>query len=437
MAFIRKCFSALFLLIPAFACSAPAVSVSEQNALDYLRLRAFEMTRLNIVSMAPGADAPASISQISSRIMSRHRISPVLHRPVYLYEYYNPDKLGLIDGCVSPEDFYSLLPGPEDEISENGYDWIDYLLLSMSADAKYSDSSQLDINDGSRILEMLENNDGRGIDGLEEAKKTEELPLEFSYSRKDGSLRRFSYDGEQFAVWREGDDTVLVNYYGGKLTRKYFDALYRLSKTEMLKMASTARKMNIEKSIEYSYSGESTLPVSSVEEMISEKKRVENHYDESGRIISQLESHYEEDSAKISKNEKKGKSTENPGKTLLLNDKSTSKRYDAKGRVIEEETSFWTYRLNSFGKRIVENRTVRNEYDYSDVTEENDGKPNQKFYENGELHLERKYTGPDSYSETLYFEGGFSVKLLYEGGSKKTEIIYMNNVEQRRRNFDY
>ena len=41
------------------------------------------------------------------------------------------------------------------------------------------------------------------------------------------------------------------------------------------------------------------------------------------------------------------------------------------------------------------------------------------------------------YSERLYFDGGFSVEVLYEDGLKKTEIIYQNDKEQRRREFEY
>ena len=63
--------------------------------------------------------------------------------------------------------------------------------------------------------------------------------------------------------------------------------------------------------------------------------------------------------------------------------------------------------------------------------------PDLKFYEDGELHLERKYTSSDTYSEKLYFDGGFSVELLYDGGVKKTEIIYLDGSEKRRRDFDY
>ena len=125
---------------------------------------------------------------------------------------------------------------------------------------------------------------------------------------------------------------------------------------------------------------------------------------------------------------------ENASNLQLLNDKMTLKRYDSKGHLTEEESRIWSYKTNSFGRMRVEERFTKNVYEYG---EDERLSPNVFFYENGELHLMRKYLGLDSYSETLYFDGGFSVELIYENGVKKTEIIYLNNVEQRRREFEY
>ena len=122
---------------------------------------------------------------------------------------------------------------------------------------------------------------------------------------------------------------------------------------------------------------------------------------------------------------------------MLVKDRKTNLVYDSQGRTTEEKIITWTYKTNSFGRSTTEEREVKNCYDYSKVPPENSIPPDMKFYENGELHLERKYTDADHYSEKLYFDGGFSIELLYEKGIKKTEIIYLNDVEHRRRDFEY
>ena len=153
-----------------------------------------------------------------------------------------------------------------------------------------------------------------------------------------------------------------------------------------------------------------------------------------------LESHYEEREIK-SKEKSKEQASEKTDKpkteTLLLDDKKTSRVYDEKGRAVQQEIITWTYKKTFSGRFSRNQRSVKTVFDYSSVTDENNFPPDLKFYENGELHLERKYSGPNSYSEKLYFEDGFSVEVLYENSVKTTEIIYINGKEQRRREFDH
>lgn len=437
--FLRKSFffSVIFSLHLAFAFAGD-LSSGEKNALSYIRDVCFEVTRYNITGLSsiPEAAALSEISRGGTNILLRHTIPGPGENPVYLLEYYNPEKVGILESTFCPEDLY-VASSPEFPSENENFvleaDWIDLIIRGLSPSSG-TESEIVDLNDGSKILEMLEGSDDRGIEGLEDSKIEDNLPQEFSYIKNDGSLRRFSYDGEQFSAWNEGENTVLVNFYGSKLIRKHFDSLFRLVKNEVFRTASQARKMTAEKIIDYGYLGDSTVPEKSIEDLISEKKRIENHFDENGRNVLKIEGHYEEKEEKSSKNKK---NSDSPKEMVLLNDKNTSKQYDSEGRLTVEEFTLWSYKKNSFGRRIVEERKMRNEYDYSSVRDGGLMKPDLKYYENGELHLLRKYKSADSYSEKLYFDGGFSVEVIYENGIKKTEIIYMNDVEKRRRNFEY
>jgi len=483
--FCRKVlfFSLIFLLISSFAFSAE-LSSNEKKALSYIRELCFEVTCYNIAGLSsmPESVGLAEISETGSRLLAQRKSFGSPRNSVYFFEYYTPEKIGIIDSTFCPEDLYVIseeefyeenldsienleeltethLPEETVESGEAGetsvktqkFDWIDLLLQNLDSYSVPPASEVFDVQDGSKILEMLENNDSRGIDGLEDSKVSEKLPQEFSYIQSNGDLRRFSYDGEQFTMWKYGDDTILVNFYGTKLIRKKFDSLYRLVKSEQFKTSNSAQQTSLETQLDYEYSGDSSSPSKSIEQLFSQKKKLVNKFDESGRKIYILESHYEEREIKSSKkkkaenvesektdSEKADKTEEKPKtETVLLDDKKTSRKYDEKGRIIEEETVTWTYKQGISGRYSRHERSVKNVFDYSAVTDENNFPPNLKFYENGELHMERNYSASNSYSEKLYFEDGFSVELIYESGVKKSEIIYVNGKEQRRREFEY
>ena len=407
---------------------------AEGPALPSLEELFFDVGRFNLTGLAsfPETSLLAPISKEATNIMLHKKYSPAFNNSIYLLEYYFPEKIGIIDSTLSPEDLASV---SESEPAENfSFDWIDMILRSLDAKSSPSGSEPFDVTDGSKILEILEGGDNRGIDAPDDGKTEEELPQEYTYTKEGGALRRFSYDGEQFTAWQEGDFTVLVNYYGDRLIRKYYDSLFRLSKTERFKTAATAKKINLENETEYEYLNDSYTPEKSVENLLSVKKRRENHFDENGRVISVLESHYEE---REKKSKSKKKDEKNEKEEVLLNDRKTSRKYDGEGRVTEEEILTWSYKKLLSGRYSTSERSVKNVYDYSAVTESNNLPPDLKFYEDGELHLERKYKTSDTYSEKLYFDSDFSVEVIYEGGIKKTEIIYLGGIEKRRRNFEY
>lgn len=466
MRFRKRLLSVIFFSF--FACAslcAKELTANEKDALNYIRELVFEVTRYNAsgISYLPQSRPLAEISKTASSLMLLQRSELYPLHTVYLCEFYNPEKTGIIESSFCPEDLITVseeetelteseeledenLPDSDEGEEASGlkpkvkFDWIDYLLQGLDSYSDTEKTDSFDVRDGSKILEMLEGGDDRGIDGLEESKIEDELPQEFTYINNNGNLRRFSYDGEQFTSWKENDDTILVNFYGEKLIRKKFDMLYRLVKTERFKVSGSAKNILLEDSIKYDYSGAHTLPSKSLEDNFAEKKRIRNEYDAEGRVTMLLESHYEEREVK-SKNKNKaetsGKTEKAETETVLLDDKKTLKVYDEKGRTVGQEIVTWTYKKTLSGKFSRNERSVKTVYDYSSVTEENGLAPNMKFYENGELHLERKYSGTNSYSEKLYFEDGFSVEVIYENDMKTTEIIYINGKEQRRREFEH
>ncbi len=442
---MRKCpafnfhLSILILLVSVFtgfSLFAEDLSSDDKNELSHIRDFTFEITRsyiTGIQTLPEGANL-ASISKMAASLMARRKIILPWEDPVYLCEFYYPEKIGIIASTFTHEDLHAKVV--EEEAGIPDFDWVDIILQSLGSDYKTETETVRDINDASKLIELLENSDGRGIEAADEKKGQEDIPVEYVFPKNDGSLRRFSYDGEEFTVWKEGNITVLVNFYGTSIIRKKFDDLSRLIRSERLKTAPLAKNVSFESIISYQYKDDGSLPIKSIEENLESKKRIVSNYNEHGYPVSLLESHYEEREIKFKENVPEGQ-TEKKTERLFLDDKKTDWKYDEKGRIIEESNIFWNYKKMLSGRYSVSKRTIKNEYDYTSVSEENNLPPDLKFYEDGVLHLERKYSGVATYSEKLFFDGDFSVQVLYENGLKKTEIIYLKNVEQRRRNFEY
>ena len=75
--------------------------------------------------------------------------------------------------------------------------------------------------------------------------------------------------------------------------------------------------------------------------------------------------------------------------------------------------------------------TQKRLYDYSGKGQ----KPDVDYYENGELRMRTRYNSEKEYTETLFFDGGFSVETTYTNRVKTLEVVFLDGKEQRRRSF--
>lgn len=432
--FLRKvCFLVLFFLVcPPF--------FSEESLLDEFF---FEVSRYSIAgfSVPRYASYISGYSRLAARFLSRYCIRKNPDGTgisfVLTAELEHPERIGCIESSFCPEDtelnevrdsgandsdFFEGIPGYNGFIGTG--DWIDQVLRSVS----FSDLHQFDDEaaDGRRILDMLEGNDGRGIEETEVDAETgfEELAC----LDKDGLLRRFSFGEEQFAVSKENEHTLLVSGYGDKIVRRVFDGSMRLIRTEKFRTGQTAKQLVCEEKKDYFYSGDSSVPVRSVAEFMTTGKVVAVSYLENGLPGVQEESHYE------NMHQKGGSSDD--GKKEAVRDRKISFTYDSESNVIEENVVSWYYAKSASGKRQSEEVNVRTVYTYREHSSDIPVPPDVDFYENGELRLRRMYESADDYSELLFFDGNFSVEIVYTDGIKRTEILYLDGVEQRRRDFE-
>lgn len=274
--------------------------------------------------------------------------------------------------------------------------------------------------DATELLESLDGRSGRGIPGGEDAgaKDAETVP-EFVFGDASGNVRRFSFDGEQTEFRRDGGGIVIVSAYKSRIKRRAFDMTGRLVSVEIFGIGQNARSMERFSETRLSYDGGS-VPSSSTETDFAGKKRSHVEFSPSGLPVRIEESVLDDFGAVF---------------PLSV----TERAYDGENRLVAENVERRFYedaaKKTKDGERMTKkaagSSSSRKEFDYGGAGKE----PDCRMYEDGELRLERVYSGEESYSERTFFDGGFSVLARFSGGVKVSETVYFNDVEVRRRDF--
>ncbi len=252
------------------------------------------------------------------------------------------------------------------------------------------------------FISALDDKDESGILGGEEDEYGEKM-ISFLDSR--GEIRRFSYGEEQssFSVSADGENVILVSVYKERVKRRSFDSKKRLLSTEIFSLASDSRSLLLSSSRTYFYNenGETAGPIKSIEE--KGKTRIETCFSPSALpiLIEEFVLGDEGEKTAVKKRERK---------------------YDEDGRTIfDERTTF----LDG------ESEKIRYEYTFTQTSEE----PDFRFFENDVLRQNRAYTAEKNWTETTFFDNGFSVVALYEDGIKIEESVLFGEMEVRHRIF--
>ncbi|WP_277056960.1 hypothetical protein [Treponema socranskii] len=226
----------------------------------------------------------------------------------------------------------------------------------------------------------------------------------------EGKLKAFAFEAERFTLSDVNGESVTVNASGEKAVRKTYDALMRLVKRDVWKIALTAKESVRESSETFYYNADRTYPASSVAE--SEGRRSETLYDDEGRAISFTEFFVDKDGTRIP-------------------DMKMVRRYTDGNKILEEEKSRWEY-TDEKKTRLSAIRVQKKTYDYAAGGEN----PNYCFYEDGKLRIKTIYAQNDAYVTTLYFDDGYTVISEYAAGEKIRETIKHGDRVLRTKKYD-
>lgn len=226
----------------------------------------------------------------------------------------------------------------------------------------------------------------------------------------EGKLKAFAFDAERFTLSDANDESVTVNASGKTAVRKTYDALMRLVKRDVWKIASPAKESVRESTETFYYKTEGAYPASSVTER--EGRREERFYDDEGRVISRTDFFVNKDGTQIP-------------------DTKMTRLYADGNKILEEENSRYEY-ADEKKSQLVAVRVQKKIYDYA-AGEKN---PNYYFYEDGTLRIKTIYAQDDAYVTTLYFDDGYTVISEYAAGEKIRETIKNGDRVLRTKKYD-
>lgn len=279
------------------------------------------------------------------------------------------------------------------------------------------------------LLELLDNRDDSAVQSSEEEKPV-------LNRLHDGSLRKFSLNGEKFTLNTNGELTFLTNVSENLIVRRIFDKNFNIIKREDFRNSQTLSSIVLIKQTDYEYSLDNGRLFKSELENFENKIKTIKTYFENGKVLDEQKFHYEEEiqQNKNKKTEIKNttdkNSTDEEKKYILVKDSQKSFEYDDEGKLQKIDFIQYFYSTDSKGKKQTSLKQEVTRYEQNEY-----GTTDEFFEENGELRIKTVYKNSTDYTKTFYFDNGFSVVNEFVNGIKIYEITKINGKIVRRRTF--
>ena len=244
---------------------------------------------------------------------------------------------------------------------------------------------------------------------------------ESSFTDTEKKLRFYSFNDESLSLQKTQDGYVSVNSDNKTAVRKFYDNAFRLYKREFWDFSGGQETLGAAKTEDYVYA-DGAKPVSAL--ITEASSRTEISYDDTGRIILSKVFAAENESSEKSEN----KNNEISEKKDFVLKSTTSFSYGENGKLTERYYELYDYRRGKLSGA----ETRREVYEHK--TE--DGEPDYYFYENGALRIKRIYSGVDTYTAYMYFDGGYSSESVYENGKRVQDLFFFHGKLVRSRNYE-
>ena len=256
-------------------------------------------------------------------------------------------------------------------------------------------------------------------------KEKDEPVAERTYRRSLQRLKLYEYGEEKFSVADiDRNSMTMVSVNSDTFVRTRFDSSFRkIEQLEWKNMESVASSvLSVKRKWTYGEKNstfiEEDFDLGTVTESVLNKKGLAvkvTKYNLEDEEIPEEESPKKED-------ESREKKTRQVKKLASVSTFS----YDEENRISEEDEKFYEEKINATTgsrrtKLVYEKRTV---YAYTEFS----STPDMRLYEDGQLRLVVKYSGDNSWTETIYFSKTSGIRAVYEDGTKVEENFFQESM---------
>lgn len=256
-------------------------------------------------------------------------------------------------------------------------------------------------------------------------KEKDEPVAERTYRRSLQRLKLYEYGEEKFSVADiDRNSMTMVSVNSDTFVRTRFDSSFRkIEQLEWKNMESVASSvLSVKRKWTYGEKNstliEEDFDLGTVTESVLNKNGLAvkvTKYNLEDEEIPEEESSKKED-------ESKEKKTRQVKKLASVSTFS----YDEENRISEEDEKFYEEKINATTgsrrtKLVYEKRTV---YAYTEFS----STPDMRLYEDGQLRLVVKYSGDNSWTETIYFSKASGIRAVYEDGTKVEENFFQESM---------
>ncbi len=234
---------------------------------------------------------------------------------------------------------------------------------------------------------------------------------EVLYSNSMDRIAFFQYGEEYFAAPDPLDVKrhSIVSVNDDSFSRTEYDGLYRMLERTVWKNGKSSSAISMQTRTRYTYADSSArLPKFYGEENFKDNTYREVRYNRTGKPLEIVD--YDVGAAS------------NGGAKRILRKKS-SYTYDVKDRLVIDS------QLENFTDGT--SKSTKNIYSYTALSK----LPDVSYYEDNVLRIQTSYRSDSDYTQTVYFDGGFSISAEYQGGERILEITRINGVVMSRRTF--
>lgn len=385
--FLRRPFFCAFILI----CSSLAAKDYDFEYRSFF----FELWRYEYtgVSDYSGIEKYSGVSKVPAFIMAGTKWT--LRRGASrIVDFFMQDYIGVFDVSI----LY-------DETSDDG-DLIDSI--------DFSESDIFTVEEPEELNEIR-----KEIFEKTAAAKNEIRESRFTDTEK--KLRFYSFNDEVLSLQKNQDGYTAISSDNKTAVRKFYDNAFRLYKREFWNLSGGAETSEAAKTENYIYA-DGAKPVSAV--ITEASSRTEISYDDTGRIILSKVFAAENESSEKSEN----KNNEISEKKDFVLKSTTSFSYGENGKLTERYYELYDYRRG----KLSGTETRREVYEHKIEG----GEPDYYFYENGALRIKRIYSGVDTYTAYMYFDGGYSSESVYENGRHVRDLFFLYGKLVRSRNYE-